>query len=65
MGVSENAGSKYSTLNSRILVYKDPQNKVPLIFGNSHMGRFLSKLNLMRRQHRPVHSRRANTSSGT
>ena len=36
MGVSENRGPKYSTLNSRIL-YKNPPNKVPLIFGNSHM----------------------------
>ena len=31
MGVSENRGLQYSTLNG------GPQNKVPLIFGNSHI----------------------------
>ena len=37
LGVSENRGPQYnSTLNSRILINKDPsQNRVPLIFGNS------------------------------
>ena len=35
MGVSANRGSKYSTLNSRILIIRT-QSKVP-IFGNSHM----------------------------
>ena len=35
-GVSENKGPKYSTLNSRILIIRT-QNKVPLIFGNSHI----------------------------
>ena len=30
MGVSENRGSKYSTLNSRVLIIRTP-NKVPLI----------------------------------
>ena len=37
MGVSENRGPQYSTLNSRILVIRTP-NKVPLIFGNSRIG---------------------------
>ena len=37
MGVSENRGPYYSTPNSRILVIRTP-NKVPLIFGNSHVG---------------------------
>ena len=37
MGVSENRGPQYSTLNNRILIIRTP-NKVPLIFGNSHMG---------------------------
>ena len=37
MGVSENRGSKYSTLNSRILIIRTP-NKVPPILGNFHMG---------------------------
>ena len=36
MGVSENRGAQYSTLNSRILITRTP-NKVPLIFGNSHI----------------------------
>ena len=36
-GVSENRGSKYSTLNSRILMIRTP-NKVPPILGNFHMG---------------------------
>ena len=37
MGVSENRGPKYRTLNSRILIIRTPQNKAPLIFGNSHI----------------------------
>ena len=37
VGVSENRGAKYSTLNSRILIIRTPKNKVPLIFGNSHV----------------------------
>ena len=37
MGVSENRGPQYSTLNSRILIIRTP-NQVPLIFGKSHMG---------------------------
>ena len=36
MGVSENRGSKYSTLNSRVLIIRAP-NTVPLIFGNSQI----------------------------
>ena len=36
MGVSENRGPKYSTLNSRILIIGTP-NKVPLLFGSSHV----------------------------
>ena len=36
MGVSENGGPYYSTLDSRILIIRTP-NKVPLIFGNSQM----------------------------
>ena len=35
LGVSENRGPSYSTLNNRILIIRTP-NKVPLIFGNSH-----------------------------
>ena len=42
MGVSENRGPYYSTLNSRILIIRRP-NKVPLIFGNSHMCFFLTR----------------------
>ena len=34
-GVSENRGSYYSALNSRIRIIRTP-NKVLLIFGNSH-----------------------------
>ena len=37
MGVSENRGPSYSTLNSRILFYKDPKISYPLIFGNSQI----------------------------
>ena len=37
MGVSEKRGPYYSTLNSRIHIIRTP-NKVPLIFGNSHIG---------------------------
>ena len=40
MGVSENRGPKYSTLNSRILIVRTP-NEVPLIFGNSHMHAYI------------------------
>ena len=36
MGVSENRGPLYSTLNSRILIIRTP-NKERLIFGNSHV----------------------------
>ena len=36
MGVSENRGPEYSTLNRRILIIRTP-NKVPRIFGNSHI----------------------------
>ena len=36
MGLAENRGPYYSTLNSRILIIRTP-NKVPLIFGNSHI----------------------------
>ena len=36
LGVAENRGPYYSTLNSRILIL-GPQNRVPLIFGNSHL----------------------------
>ena len=35
LGVSENRGPKYSTLNGRILIKRTP-NKVTLIFGNYH-----------------------------
>ena len=44
MGISENRGPKYSTLNSIILIIRTPNiyiYKVPLIFGNSHMWRAL------------------------
>ena len=37
MGDSEHRGPEYSTLNSRILIIRIPQNKVPLIFVNSHI----------------------------
>ena len=37
MGVSEKRGRQYSTPNSRILMIRDSQNKVSLIFGNSHI----------------------------
>ena len=37
MGISENRGPKYSTLNSRILIIRTP-NKVPLIFGHPQKG---------------------------
>ena len=30
MGVPENRGPRYSTINSRILIIKTPPNKVPL-----------------------------------
>ena len=36
LGVSENRGPDYSTLNSRIFIIRIP-DKVPLIFGNSHL----------------------------
>ena len=36
MGVSENRGPYYSTLNSRIFIIRTP-NKVPQIFGNSYI----------------------------
>ena len=36
MGVSENRGPQYSTLNSRILIIRTPQRGTP-IFGNSHI----------------------------
>ena len=45
MGVSENRGPKYSTLNSRTLII-GPQKEVPLVFGNSHMGSRFSKATL-------------------
>ena len=36
MGVSENRGPQYSTLNSRILIIRTPKiSKVPPVFGNS------------------------------
>ena len=35
-GVSKNRGPQYSTLDSGILIIRTP-NKVPLIFGNSHI----------------------------
>ena len=38
MEVSENRGPQYSTLNSKILIIRTPQNKVLPIFGNSHIG---------------------------
>ena len=47
LGVSENRGSYYSTLNSRILIIMTP-NMVPLIFGNSHLGFWVFKLRLHR-----------------
>ena len=37
MGFSEDRGPEYSTLNGRILLIRTPQNKVSLIFGNSHI----------------------------
>ena len=37
LGVSENRGPQNSTLNNRIRVVRTP-NKVPPIFGNSHLG---------------------------
>ena len=39
MGVSENRGPKYGTLNSRIpkKIKGPPQIKATLIYGNSHM----------------------------
>ena len=36
MGVSENRGPKYSTLNSRILILRTPKEGT-LIFGKSHV----------------------------
>ena len=44
LGVSENRGPQNSTLNSRILSIRTP-NKVPLIFGNSHLCQESSRLN--------------------
>ena len=39
VGVSENRGPSYSTLNSRILIIRTPppKNKVPLILGKSQV----------------------------
>ena len=36
MGVSTNRGSRYSTLNTRILIVRTPKQGTP-IFGNSHV----------------------------
>ena len=51
-GGSKNRGPEYSTLSSRILIIRTP-NKVPLIFGNSH----IAIITLLTKSHGP-YSRR-------
>ena len=60
VGVSENGGPQYSTLNSRILTMRTP-NKVPLILGNFHMEGLLKGFSATLH---PVLRRRAPISAG-
>ena len=43
MGVSENRGPYFSTLNSRIVIIRNTKNKVPLIF-RSELGAYSTRV---------------------